>query len=72
MKNFSERRTDFGHSEAIAPADKRYIIIDMPHGEKWRVELEPDEDATYELKQMLEKQAGEWGAFVNILLISYT
>lgn len=66
-KRFEERRTDFGVPGAIAPPPMRLMMIQMPNGDKWRVELEPDEKPTKELKSMLEEQANIWVQTTEIL-----
>lgn len=53
---WSDRRSDFGHSELQPPKGMRMIPIDMPNGEVWRFELESHEDDTPELRTQIEDE----------------
>jgi len=66
MKPFGDRRTDFGHSDIIAPRGRRYVTIYVV-GEPWRVELDKGEQPTPELIRTLERQAEEYPEVVRII-----
>ena len=65
-KRFEYRVTDFGRAETPVPEGMRLMVITV-NDEDWRVELEPDEEPTPELRQELEDQANVWGQTLEIL-----
>jgi hypothetical protein len=69
MKEFGDRRTDFGESQAVAPAGMRFIGIRVGKDyEVWRVELEPDEVANVMLQEELEQQANDWSGMARVVV----